>query len=63
MPHGFLGALLRIRILAFIWITVFGQRARRVDWGVNDSADFEIGFVLLKELFPMIKTLQKFSCR
>jgi len=48
----------RVTFLFFLWITMFRYRSRRIDRVVQDFANFEVCFVLGKELLPVFDTLR-----
>ena len=52
-----LGILLRIGILTFLRVAMLWNGACRIDRVVDNLADFEICFMIRKELLPMLKTL------
>jgi len=59
MHRILLGVFLRIGILMFFRIAMFWNRTFRVNGMMDNPADFEIRFVIRKELLPMFKTLRE----
>ena len=59
MHHIFLGILLRIGILTLLQVAMLWNGTFRIDRVMDNLADFEICFVICKELLPMLKTLVK----
>jgi hypothetical protein len=54
-----LGYFLRVRVLTFLWVAMLWDGALGIDRVMDNFADFEISFVIRKELLPMLKTLNK----
>jgi len=57
MHHILLSIFFRIGILTFVWVAMLWNRACRVNRVMDNLANFEIRFVICKELLPMFKTL------
>jgi hypothetical protein len=55
--HILFGRFLWIGILTFLRVAMLWNGACRVNSVMDNLADFEISFVIRKELFPMLKTL------